>query len=99
MRGLGDVDQNLGFVTLNFAGLEPVFEACSNSALPPFCSYHNHINQTTNDGYIVTEFYPHVPWASTHNTIPCAAGHHIHEGRWIRDPTVMRDCKSPVYFQ
>jgi len=39
----------------------------------------------------VTEFYPHVPWASKDNTIPCAAGHHIHEGRWLRDPAVMRD--------
>jgi hypothetical protein len=25
-------------------------------------SYHNHINLTDDDGYIVTEFYPHVPW-------------------------------------
>ena len=39
----------------------------------------------------VTEFYPHVPWASKYNTIPCAAGHHIHEGRWLRDPQIMAD--------
>eukprot|EP01043_Picozoa_sp_COSAG02_P048528 COSAG02_NODE_4773_length_4994_cov_3.910725_5_plen_485_part_00 len=63
-------------------------------------SYHNHINQTADSGgtghlpeqfHYVTEFYPHVPWAAKYNTIPCAAGHHIHEGRWLRDPQIMSD--------
>jgi hypothetical protein len=56
-------------------------------------SYHNHIEYyTSNQPYtVVTEFYPKVSWASTYNTIPCAAGHHIHEGRWLRDEDVMSD--------
>lgn len=65
-------------------------------------SYHNHINQTADSaggtgGHLperfsyVTEFYPHVPWAAKYNTIPCAAGHHIHEGRWLRDSQIMSD--------
>ena len=66
-------------------------------------SYHNHINQSTSShdaGHLpdqfhyVTEFYPHVPWAGKLNTIPCAAGHHIHEGRWLRDPQIMSDYLS-----
>jgi hypothetical protein len=51
-------------------------------------SYHNHINYTSPLD-VVTEFYPKVSWASTYNTIPCAAGHHIHEGRWLRDEQVV----------
>src|SRR5207302_6577624 len=47
--------------------------------------YHRHLKQTT-DGWVVTEFLPDVPWAGKHNTISCAAGHHLYEGRWIRDP-------------
>ena len=66
-------------------------------------SYHNHINQSTSSHdeehlpdqfHYVTEFYPHVPWAGKLNTIPCAAGHHIHEGRWLRDPQIMSDYLS-----
>ena len=38
---------------------------------------------------VVTEFAPNVPWAGRDNTIPCAAGHHIQDGRWLRDQAVM----------
>ena len=36
-------------------------------------------------GYVVTEFYPDVPWAGKYNTISCAAGHHLYEGRWLHE--------------
>ena len=36
--------------------------------------------------YIITEFSPNVPWAGRSNAIPCAAGHHLAEGRWLRGP-------------
>jgi hypothetical protein len=47
-------------------------------------SYRKHIRQTPG-GYVITEFLPDVPWAKKYNTISCAAGHHLYEGRWIRD--------------
>ena len=34
-------------------------------------------------GYVITEFFPDVPWAGRYNTICCAAGHHFYEGRWL----------------
>jgi hypothetical protein len=34
--------------------------------------------------YVITEFLPPVRWAGKHNTISCAAGHHIREARWLR---------------
>lgn len=36
-------------------------------------------------GYVVTEFFPEVPWAGKYNAICCPAGHHFYEGRWLHD--------------
>src|ERR1700749_2929977 len=44
-------------------------------------TYRKHIEKTP-DGFIISEFLPHVPWAGKFNSIPCAAGHHFCEGRW-----------------
>ena len=53
-------------------------------------SYRKHIAQTAG-GHVITEFLPPVPWAGKDNTINCAAGHHIYEGRWLRDQTIVKD--------
>ncbi len=53
-------------------------------------SYRKHLTQTP-EGWVVTEFLPPVPWAGLYNTISCAAGHHLYEGRWLRDPKYMND--------
>jgi len=52
--------------------------------------YREHLKQTP-AGWIVTEFLPDVKWAGKYNSISCAAGHHIYEGRWIRDPKYVDD--------
>jgi predicted GH43/DUF377 family glycosyl hydrolase len=52
--------------------------------------FKKHIKETP-DGYIITEFTPDVSWAGKYNSISCAAGHHIYEGRWIRDPRWLDD--------
>lgn len=51
-------------------------------------SYRKHIKQTP-AGLIVDEFLPPVEWAGAYNSINCPAGHHIYDGRWMRDPKVM----------
>ena len=48
-------------------------------------SYRKHIKQTP-AGFIIDEFLPPVGWAGKYNSISCAAGHHLYEGRWLRDP-------------
>jgi hypothetical protein len=53
-------------------------------------SYRKHLSETP-AGWVVTEFLPPVPWAGAYNTISCAAGHHLYEGRWLRDPKYMQD--------
>lgn len=52
--------------------------------------YRKHLKKT-DAGWIVTEFLPDVPWAGKDNSISCAAGHHLYEGRWLRDPQYMAD--------
>ncbi|MEC7231370.1 MAG: hypothetical protein VXW31_00360, partial [Planctomycetota bacterium] len=41
--------------------------------------------------WVITEFLKKVFWSGPHNTIVCPAGHHIMEGRWLRDASVVDD--------
>jgi hypothetical protein len=40
---------------------------------------------------VLTEFLRKVFWSGPHNTIVAPAGHHIMEGRWLRDDTIIDD--------
>ena len=53
-------------------------------------TFRKHLKKT-NDGFVITEFLPDVPWAKKHNTINCPAGHQIYEGRWLRNPKYVQD--------
>ena len=53
-------------------------------------TFRKHIRQTRG-GFVITEFLPPVSWAGKHNTINCAAGHHLYEGRWLREPKYLDD--------
>ena len=46
--------------------------------------YRKHIRKTPN-GYVITEFLPEVGHSQKYNTIVCAAGLHMEEGRWLRN--------------
>jgi Mannosylglycerate hydrolase MGH1-like glycoside hydrolase domain/Glycosyl hydrolase family 65, C-terminal domain len=53
-------------------------------------SYRKHIERIPS-GFVITEFLPPVPWAGRYDTISCAAGFHIEEGRWLHDPEYVQD--------
>src|SRR5215469_18226754 len=53
-------------------------------------TYRKHIKLTP-DGFIITEFLPDVPWAGKDDSIDCATGHHIYEGRWLADSKYLDD--------
>lgn len=40
---------------------------------------------------MVTEFLPDVGWAGKYNTIACPFGHHLREGRWLREASSCLD--------
>lgn len=72
----------------------PLFE-CPDSRIQEIYYFRwgvfsKHIEETP-DGFIVTEFTPKVGWSGKYNSISCAAGHHIYEGRWIRNPRYIDD--------
>lgn len=48
-------------------------------------AFRKHIRQTPG-GFVITEFIRPVKHSTDHNAISCALGHHISEGRWLRDP-------------
>jgi hypothetical protein len=53
-------------------------------------TYRKHIKRTP-DGFIITEFLPEVPWSGKDDSIVCAAGHHLYEGRWLADSKYLDD--------
>lgn len=55
-------------------------------------SYKEHLfYASTENGYISTEFLLPVGYGGPYGGIVAAAGHHITEGRWLRDATYGQD--------
>jgi len=53
-------------------------------------SFRKQLVQTTN-GFVFTEFLTPVKHAGIFNTVSCAAGFHLAEGRWLRNPNYLDD--------
>jgi hypothetical protein len=68
----------------------PLFE-CPDTTIEKIYYYRwwafrKHLKQTL-DGFVFTEFITPVGHAGKHNTVSSGLGHHIMEGRWLRDTT------------
>lgn len=66
----------------------PLFE-CPDTTLEQIYYYRwwtmrKHLKKTP-DGFVFTEFITPMNHAGKYNTISSALGHHIYEGRWLRD--------------
>ncbi|MCA9236353.1 MAG: hypothetical protein KDA44_12845 [Planctomycetales bacterium] len=53
-------------------------------------TYRKHLRQTP-QGVVLTEFITPVSHAGPYNTVACAVGHHIAEGRWLREQEFLDD--------
>lgn len=54
-------------------------------------TFRKHLKETK-DGYMISEFLPDVPWAGRHNVINAPFGHHLAEGRWLKNAkTYLKD--------
>ncbi len=53
-------------------------------------AFQKHIRHTQ-DGFLISEFLDDVPWSGKLNMIDAAAGHHIREARWLRNPEFADD--------
>ncbi|MCL3779796.1 T9SS type A sorting domain-containing protein [Prolixibacteraceae bacterium JC049] len=52
--------------------------------------YRKHIKQTPM-GFVITEFLPEVGHAKKYNTIACASGLHVDEGKWLHNRKYIED--------
>ncbi len=53
-------------------------------------TFRKHLVKTP-DGFIFTEFIEPVKHAGKYNAISCALGHHIYEGRWLKNTTYLKE--------
>lgn len=53
-------------------------------------SYRKHIKSSP-EGTLVTEFIEPVKHAGKYNSISCALGHHLYEGRWLKNNTFLKE--------
>lgn len=72
----------------------PMFE-CPDTVLEQnyyyrWWSFRKHLVKTP-EGFIFTEFIEPVKHAGKYNSISCALGHHIYEGRWLKNTSYLRD--------
>jgi len=61
-------------------------------------TYRKHI-KTTPDGCIITEFLPKVKWSQKYNSINAAAGHHISEGKWLKNSSEYLDSYIDFFLE
>lgn len=75
-------------------GNAPLFECpdpqVQEIALYRWWTYRKHLKATP-QGFVVTEFLTPVKHAGVYNTISCAFGHHLAEGRWLSDRRYLDD--------
>ena len=74
------------------SGNIPLFE-CPDKSIEEiyyyrWWTYRKHIKDTP-AGKVLTEFISPVSHAGSYNTISCALGHHLAEGRWLREQTFL----------
>ena len=55
--------------------------------------FRKHIKETP-VGYVITEFLPEVGHSKKYNTIACAAGLHVDEGKWLNNKQYVHDYLS-----
>lgn len=53
-------------------------------------SFRKHLVKTP-EGFIFTEFIEPVKHAGKYNSISCALGHHIYEGRWLKNTDYLKE--------
>ncbi|SFD24958.1 MGH1-like glycoside hydrolase domain-containing protein [Spirosoma endophyticum] len=83
-------DQSFDWLAKNV----PLFD-CPDSVLQTvyyyrWWAFRKHLKETP-EGYVFTEFITKVNHAGKYNAISSALGHHIYEGRWLRDPQYVND--------
>ena len=81
-------DQNIPFVDIPDAQIQNVYYY-------RWFTWREHFNYlNTTDGYTSSEFLSNVFFAQFGGAIDSAAGHVIHDGRWVRDQSYLNDYEN-----
>ncbi len=61
-------------------------------------TYRKHVKQTE-EGYVITEFLPKVPWSGKYNVINAPNAHHLYEGRWLKNANTYLSDYAEFFFR
>lgn len=53
-------------------------------------TFRKHIKKISSERFVITEFLKKVGYSDKYGVINCPAGHHIYEGRWLRNPKYIK---------
>lgn len=61
-------------------------------------TFRKHVKKTA-EGFVITEFLPDVPWSGKYNVINAPNGHHLYEGRWLKNADKYLSQYAWFYFE
>lgn len=82
--------QAFDWLSQNIPLLECPDEVLEKNYYYRWWSFRKHLVKTP-EGFIFTEFIEPVKHAGKYNSISCALGHHIYEGRWLKNTTYLKE--------
>ncbi len=82
--------QSFDWLSQNIPLLECPDEVLEQNYYYRWWSFRKHLVKTP-DGFIFTEFIEPVKHAGKYNSISCALGHHIYEGRWLKNTEYLKE--------
>ncbi|MFC4211021.1 glycosyl hydrolase family 65 protein [Pedobacter lithocola] len=83
-------DESLEWLNYNVPLLDCPDDVIEKNYYFRWWSFRKHLVKTP-DGFIFTEFIEPVKHAGKYNSISCALGHHIYEGRWLKQTDYLKD--------
>lgn len=83
-------EQSFDWLSQNIPLLECPDEVLEQNYYYRWWSFRKHLKKTP-DGFIFTEFIEPVKHAGKYNSISCALGHHIYEGRWLKNNDYLKE--------
>jgi hypothetical protein len=82
--------QSFDWLSQNVPLLECPDEVLEQNYYYRWWSFRKHLVKTP-EGFIFTEFIEPVKHAGKYNSISCALGHHIYEGRWLKNTEYLKE--------
>lgn len=82
--------QSFDWLAQNVPLLECPDEVLEKNYYYRWWSFRKHLVKTP-EGFIFTEFIEPVKHAGKYNSISCALGHHIYEGRWLKNTGYLKE--------